>query len=122
MGTAAIRIDTKKPMEIWWEPEDENTQYYVYMHFAEVENLQANQSRGFNVTYNGSFWYGPLIPNYLSTITLYNRGPLPTPNKKHLFSFIQIENSTRPPIINAMEIYSVIDLSELTSDQGDGIF
>ncbi|XP_038898672.1 LRR receptor-like serine/threonine-protein kinase IOS1 [Benincasa hispida] len=119
METAAIRIDTKKPLEIWWETEDENTQYYVYMHFAEVEKLQPNQTRGFNITYNGSVWYGPLIPDYLSTTTIFSQGPLPTPKKKHLFSLIPIENSTHPPIINAMEIYSAIDLLELTSDQGD---
>lgn len=123
MGTAATQKDVNKPIEIEWEPEDENTQYYVYMHFAEVVDLKANKSfRGFNVTYNESFWYGPLIPPPLSTITLYSTGPITTvPTKKHLFSFVPIENSTLPPIINAIEIYSVINLSELTSDQGDGI-
>ncbi|KAL0562314.1 hypothetical protein IC582_002766 [Cucumis melo] len=119
MGTAAVRIDTKKPMDIWWEPEDVNTQYYVYMHFAEVENLLANQTRGFNITYSGRLWYGPLITSYLSAQTVYSTRPLTTPKDKHLFSLIPIENSTHPPIINAMEIYSVIDLSELASDQGD---
>ncbi|XP_031744590.1 LRR receptor-like serine/threonine-protein kinase IOS1 [Cucumis sativus] len=119
MGTAAVRIDTEKTLDIWWEPEDVNTQFYVYMHFAEVENLEAPQTRGFNINYNGSLWYGPLITEHLTTQTVYSISPLKTPKKKHLFSLIPIENSTHPPIINAMEIYSVIDMSELTSDQGD---
>lgn len=120
MGTAAIRINTSKPLEIWWESDDENTQYYVFMHFAEVEDLKANQTRGFNITYNGNLWYGPLIPN-LYTTTIFNPLPSRVPTKKHLFSLVPIENSTLPPIINAIEIYSPLDLSELASNQGDGI-
>ncbi|XP_022144056.1 LRR receptor-like serine/threonine-protein kinase IOS1 [Momordica charantia] len=118
MGTAAIRINTSKPLEIWWESDDENTQYYVFMHFAEVEDLKANQTRGFNITYNGNLWYGPLIPN-LYTTTIFNPLPSRVPTKKHLFSLVPIENSTLPPIINAIEIYSPLDLSELASNQGD---
>lgn len=121
MGTAAIRINTSKPLEIWWEPEDINTKYHVYLHFTEVVDLHENQTRGFNITYNGDYWYGPLIPAYLYTTTIFIQRPLPVPTKKHLFSLVPIENSTLPPIINAVEVYSAIDLLEPASNQGDGI-
>ncbi|XP_038898671.1 LRR receptor-like serine/threonine-protein kinase IOS1, partial [Benincasa hispida] len=122
MGTAAVQININESLRIQWESEDETTQYHVYMHFAEVENLQPNQTRGFNITYNGQYMYGPFTPHHLSTTTIHTTKPIPLqkqPTKTHLFSLVPVENSTLPPILNAMETYSVIDLSELASNQGD---
>ena len=45
-------------------------QCHFYMDFAEVEKLQANQSRVINISLNGNQWYGPFSPKYLSTTTI----------------------------------------------------
>lgn len=124
MGTAAVQINKNESLRFQWESEDETTQYHIYMHFAEVENLQPNQTRGFNITYNGQYMYGPFSPRYLITSTIYTTKPIPIqnqPTKTHQFSIVPVENSTLPPILNAMESYIVIDLSQLASNQGDGI-
>ncbi|XP_022144106.1 LRR receptor-like serine/threonine-protein kinase IOS1 isoform X2 [Momordica charantia] len=104
-------------MEFGWETVD-SSQYYVFLHFAEIVKLQPNQSRVFNITHNGNHFYGPLIPSYLSTQTVSSENPLDAADS-HIFSFIPIENATLPPIINALEIYSVKDISELEANQGD---
>ena len=122
MSTAATPIDSSAPFAFYWEPEPEEaiSKYYIYMHFAEVVKLNANQSRSFNVTLNGKYFYGPLIPLYLGATTLYAASALTA--EKYVFSLIKTENSTLPPIINAIEIYSVKDLFQSETHQEDGMF
>uniref|UniRef100_A0A2N9FN08 Protein kinase domain-containing protein n=1 Tax=Fagus sylvatica TaxID=28930 RepID=A0A2N9FN08_FAGSY len=52
MSTAATPINESGPLEFYLPPEA-NSKYYVYMHFAELVELKANQSRSFNITLNG---------------------------------------------------------------------
>ncbi|KAK4590869.1 hypothetical protein RGQ29_021169 [Quercus rubra] len=111
MSTASTPINVSAPLELFWDTENATSEYYIYMHFAEVVNLAATQFRSFNITLNGKYWYGPFAPKYLSTITLFS--PLILPNaQKYDFLFFKAEGSTLPPIINALEIYSVRDLSQ----------
>ncbi|XP_022144042.1 LRR receptor-like serine/threonine-protein kinase IOS1 [Momordica charantia] len=117
MKTASTPINASKPLEIWWDAVD-STRYYVFIHVAEVGELQPNQSRGFDIMHNGELFYGPLIPSYLSTLTIFGQKPLDAANR-HLFSFIPIKNATLPPIVNAFEIYTAKDISELEADKGD---
>ncbi|XP_059458017.1 LRR receptor-like serine/threonine-protein kinase IOS1 [Corylus avellana] len=118
MSTAATPIDDG-PMEFNWNSEDAATaEYYIYIHFAEIVKLQGNQSRSFNITLNGKYWYGPLVPDYLSTISLYSPSAL-AGQAKYDFSIFKTENSTLPPIMNAVEIYSVKYLLQSETDQGD---
>ena len=89
------------------------------MHFAEVVKLEANQYRSFNITVNDDYWYGPFAPDYLKANTLHSklaeRG-----SSKYEVSIVKAEQSTLPPIINAIEVYSVKDLLQSETDQGDG--
>ncbi|PRQ51157.1 putative malectin-like carbohydrate-binding domain-containing protein [Rosa chinensis] len=46
MRTAATPRDPNDSLNIWLRPSnDNNAEYHIYMHFAEVEKLQPNQSR-----------------------------------------------------------------------------
>ncbi|XP_023000308.1 LRR receptor-like serine/threonine-protein kinase IOS1 [Cucurbita maxima] len=119
MGTAITPKNATQSIELWWESDDENTQYYIYLHFAELVELQPKQFRGFNISHNGEYWGGPIVPDYLYTSSIYSTKPLGFPQKQHKFSFFRTENSTLPPIINGLEVYYQIQVSELESDQGD---
>lgn len=70
MSTAATPINDSTPFVFYWELEDEISIYYLYIHFAEVVKLNPNQYRSFNVTQNGWYYYGPLVPSYLEAFTL----------------------------------------------------
>ncbi|KAB1218467.1 hypothetical protein CJ030_MR3G026347 [Morella rubra] len=118
MGTAATPINDTAPIQFSWDSDSTTSEYYIYMHFAEVVNLEANQSRSFNVSVNNKFWYGPLAPNYLYTNTLYSKGALKGENR-YEFSIFKTENSTLPPILNAMEIYSVKYFTQPETEQED---
>ena len=121
MSTASTPINVSAPLELSWYREKTTSEYYIYMHFSEVVKLKANQSRSFNITINGKHWFGPFTPKYLHTITVYSPSILGIAQKYDIL-ISKIENSTLPPIINALEIYSVIDLSQSGTDKQDGKF
>ena len=96
-----------------------NEQYYVFMHFHEVEKLAANETRAFNVTVNGKHWYGPIEPPYGKTTTIFSPSAL-SEATAYLFSLVRTEASTLPPIINAVEVYRVKYFSQSETLQDDG--
>ncbi|KAJ7951675.1 protein kinase family protein [Quillaja saponaria] len=117
MSTAATPVDPTAAFDFFWEPDDATSQYYVYMHFTELEVLAANETRAFNFSLNGKYWYGPLIPEYKSVTTVFS--PSVLSGGQYQFSLHMTENSTLPPIINAIEIYTVKDFLQSETDQGD---
>ena len=118
MQTAATPINGSNPLNFYLDQVDAS-EYYFYMHFAEVVKLEANQYRSFNITLNGEHWYGPLVPHYLYTTTVHSVSA--STGGKYYFSIIKTENSTLPPIMNAYEVYSVKNLSQSETDQQDGM-
>ena len=94
-------------------------QCHFYMHFAEVEKLQANQSRVINISLNGNQWYGPFSPEYVSTTTIYSKNF--STGDQHI-SIYKTESSTLPPILNAFEVYKVIELRQSETGQEEGMF
>ncbi|TXG68737.1 hypothetical protein EZV62_003672 [Acer yangbiense] len=57
MQTAATPKKDSQPLNYFFNTSVSSTQYYIYMHFAEVEELQANQFREFNISLNGQHWF-----------------------------------------------------------------
>ena len=119
MSTASIPRNTSAPtMGFSWVPPDNTSQYYVNMYFAEIKDRQANQSRIFNIYLNGILMAGPIVPLYLipteavTTSALYGG--------TYDINLYKIENSTLPPLINAIEVYTVVDLVNSQTEQGDG--
>ena len=65
MSSATTPVNASKALTIKWEPRDPTAEYYVYMHFAEVEELPANQSREFNISLKDEIFIGFVVPKYL---------------------------------------------------------
>lgn len=118
MSTAATpKKETDSFTNIWLpEDDDEKAQYYIYLHFAEIEKLQSNQSRQFNLTLDGKNFAG-YAPVYCEPETFSNTQPLT--RREINVSIIMAWNSTLPPILNAFEIYMVRDLSGSETNQED---
>ena len=121
MSTASTPIVDSAPLVFHWPSDDATSQYYIYLHFAEVVKLEPNQSRSFNVTLNGEYYYGPIVPDYLRAFTMYSKYAMTGKNNYNV-SLVKTKSSTLPPIINAIEVYSVKDLSQSETDQQDGMF
>ncbi|KAJ9692161.1 hypothetical protein PVL29_011301 [Vitis rotundifolia] len=101
---------------------DPSQKFYIYTHFAEVEELNEGELREFTISLNDdeSWGGGAFTPSYMSSATLssINSASGSTANKM-LFTMKKTGRSTRPPIINAMEVYSIKDFSQSSTLQGD---
>lgn len=118
MSTAVTPVNASRPLSIIWEPKDPNVKFYPYLHFAEVEELQANQSREFNISINGEILLEFFTPVYLFTSSASFGEPF---TGEMRLSLNRTEKSTLPPILNALEIYTVKDFIQAETDQVDGM-
>lgn len=122
MRSANTPLNASEPLQFYWETKNSSDQYYVYIHFAELVPLKANQSREFNLYLNNELWYedGPIIPRYLVTNTIYSNLPA-SGSLKYDVSINKTATSTLPPIINALEIFKVKQFPHMETDETDGI-
>ncbi|CAJ1951039.1 unnamed protein product [Sphenostylis stenocarpa] len=122
MSTAATPISASVPFEFYWYSDNVNENFYIYMHFNEVEMLANSRTRTFNIFLNDKLFYGPVAPEYQTTSTIFSKEAT-TGFTRYILSLVKTETSTLPPIINAVEIYKVIDfpLSETEQDDVDAI-
>ena len=94
-----------------------NERHYLFMYFAELEQLGSNETREFNVHADGQLWYGPFRPRYLVGGNLYTARS--GTNTTYLYTLDSTSNSTRPPMINAREVYGLKQLESSPTDFGD---
>ncbi|MCH89846.1 receptor-like protein kinase, partial [Trifolium medium] len=118
LRTAVTPVNASAPLQFNLDADSINDKYYLYMHFNEVEKLAGNETRSFNIALNGHFWFGPMIPIYQKAKVIFTSTSM-TGYKRYLFSFSKTENTTFPPIINAIEVYKVKDFSQSETQQDD---
>ncbi|CAB4302988.1 unnamed protein product [Prunus armeniaca] len=118
MRTAATPKSASGSLDFSWKPVDKNSEYYVYMHFAEVEKLKTNHSRQQYVTKNGVLFQELFSPEYLYTRTLFTRLAVGG-EVQYNFSIFAAENSTLKPIVNAIELYMVKEFLESETNEED---
>ncbi|CAA6672843.1 unnamed protein product [Spirodela intermedia] len=89
----------------------------VFLYFAEIENIKGKQRREFSVYRNGNLISGPHNPKFLvgQTVIIPESGPGGTSN----YTIQATANSTLPPIINGREVYKLVELKSLPTDEGD---
>lgn len=119
METAVAPVNSSVSLDFYWTPENPTSKFYVYMHFAEVEELQPNQTREFNITQNGEYFIGPISPSYLYSTTAYS--VYPVSGDKIQYSIFRTPKSTLPPILNGLEVYMALETTESQTDEQDGI-
>ncbi|KAK8706986.1 hypothetical protein V6N13_058055 [Hibiscus sabdariffa] len=117
MRTAAMPSNGSNRLELLWTADDDDTEFYVYMHFAEVQRLEKNQTRKFNVSWNGSMMFGPFVPRHLYAATISNSEAFT--GKEHRISIHQTDDANLPPILNAIGIYMAKQLDELPTFSED---
>ncbi|CAL9218595.1 unnamed protein product [Arabidopsis halleri] len=120
MKTAAIPKNASAPWNLLWTIDNTTALSYVFMHFAEIQDLKANEIREFSITYNGGQpWYGWFRPAKLSITTIYSQTALTSSNGEYNFTLAMTGNSTLPPLIQALEIYTVVDILQLQTDKDE---
>lgn len=119
LSTAITPKNASNWLQFYWSA-DIDAQYYIYMHFAELNILSANQSRQFDIYLNSSEYYTAMTPTYLSVFTIYT--PRPQRGEWFNFSFRMTPNATLPPILNAIEVYTLNPMSQKETNDTDGKF
>ncbi|CAM0879037.1 unnamed protein product [Alopecurus aequalis] len=87
------------------------------MHFSELNLLTGNASRQFDINVNGKPWRQAYKPFFLVSSVIFNIEP--TEYSQFNVSISALASSTLPPIINAIELYSVISTTNLSTDAQD---
>ncbi|ESQ30269.1 hypothetical protein EUTSA_v10012125mg, partial [Eutrema salsugineum] len=119
-NSAIIPANATHPLNIWWDLGDINAKSYIYMHFAEIQNLRSYEIREFNITFNGDqVWENLFRPRKLNVTTIFSPTALSSSDGKFSFTFTMTENSTLPPLINALEVYTVVENSLLETYQDE---
>ena len=124
MATAATPANESESWGISLDIDDDPSQkLYMYMHFAEVQDLKG-QIREFTVSLNDDeSWGGTVDPKYLFSYTLDSKYSVSgSTTKKLSFSLTSTNRSMLPPIINAMEVYIIKEFSQSSTQQSDGRF
>ncbi|KAL6846965.1 hypothetical protein ACP4OV_022818 [Aristida adscensionis] len=97
---------------------NDNTSYLLLLYFAEVQRLPRNALRQFDILVDNTTWNGSrgYTPKYLSaelvTRTVQGSG-------QHTVSLVATPDATDPPILNAFEIYSVLPMTEVATNDAD---
>ena len=110
-------------MDLYWNLDssmdaDSNTKYLVVLYFAEVEILQPEEFRQFDVLLDDNITLADAFsPQQMLTTVLTG---IVQGSGSHAISLVATFNS-KPPLISAMEIFLVRPLSESSTGSGDGM-
>ncbi|RWR78182.1 senescence-induced receptor-like serine/threonine-protein kinase [Cinnamomum micranthum f. kanehirae] len=122
MMTAVRPINDSATLNYSWTADDSSTQFHVYMHFAELELLSPNTTREFTVCCGSNSCGGgqPLRPEYLVTTTIQTPQPL-SGQYDYSCTFKKTPKSNRPPILNAIEPFTIVPHSAIPTRELDGM-
>ncbi|GLU14390.1 hypothetical protein SLE2022_309640 [Rubroshorea leprosula] len=118
MRTAAAPDDLSQSLDFHLGTMDSDAKLYVYMHFAEVEELELfERPRQLIVSYN-HFQSDPFSLEYLKATTKFFMFEL-NGGQEGRISISSAEYSTLPPSLNAIEIYMEKQFSKLQTAERD---
>ncbi|KAL0726712.1 hypothetical protein Bca4012_022805 [Brassica carinata] len=111
--TAASPKSEDDPMELSWTSDDTDARFYAYLYFAELETVKTDESRKMKISWNGSpisedSFISPLEYSVTLSASRSSTGD-------HLISLQKTADSTLPPILNAIEIFTAQSLDEFST-------
>ncbi|MED6186518.1 hypothetical protein PIB30_067415 [Stylosanthes scabra] len=114
MRTAATPRNATDSLDFYFYLDNSVAQIYAFKFcFAEVRKLAEKERRSFNISVNGNYWEGPILPSYNQTASYsFFTSDLQPRISDYRFSIYPTEFSTLPPIINSLEIFLVKDFSQ----------
>ncbi|KAG2299759.1 hypothetical protein Bca52824_036231 [Brassica carinata] len=121
LTTAAIPTNSNSPLVINWTSSNVDNQYYLYTHFSEIQKLRTKDTREFNMTWNGEHYYGPLVPPKFHGFTVFSRSGESCKGGECSLQLTRTNRSTLPPLLNALEVYTVIQFPQSETDEIDVI-
>lgn len=117
----AITVDDGFNVRFYWDAYGSNKAlvYFVALHMSELRKLNGSEARIFEIYLNNDLWYGKSFsPEYLYSNAVFGTV---TGSTEYTFRMEPTDNSTLPPILNALEIYVMVPTAERATDGGDGM-
>ncbi|CAM0954477.1 unnamed protein product [Alopecurus aequalis] len=115
MQTAVTPINASRPIKFYWDAEpsanDPSPGYICILYMSELQLLSSGAARQFYVTINGVVTLGgeSFTPDYLYSNAVFNgNGNAYRGFHRYNVSLNATANSTLPPILNAVEVFSVV--------------
>ncbi|KAL1201982.1 Leucine-rich repeat receptor-like serine/threonine-protein kinase [Cardamine amara subsp. amara] len=119
--TAAIPTNVSEPLTYTWNLESSDDETYCYLYFAEIQQLKANETREFKIMANGRIDYISYRPRSFGAQTLSNLASLKCEGGVCRVQLSKTPKSTLPPLLNALEIFSVINFPQSETSTDDVI-
>uniref|UniRef100_A0A0E0LZ15 non-specific serine/threonine protein kinase n=1 Tax=Oryza punctata TaxID=4537 RepID=A0A0E0LZ15_ORYPU len=121
MQTVITPHNASGSIQLRWEAKPNTNypspEYIVIMHFSELQLLQENTIRTFNISINNMI-VGNITPDYLYADSSRNTKPFRSSNQYNI-TLHATANSTMSPIINALEIFSIISTTTVPTNTMD---
>ncbi|XP_039155586.1 putative leucine-rich repeat receptor-like serine/threonine-protein kinase At2g19230 [Eucalyptus grandis] len=116
LRTAQRTMSASSPFEIHCTPSSSAQKWIIYFHFVEIERLTSGLQREFTISMNDNQFTETVSLDYLKPVVVVS-----TPVNGSLITFsINSTNKSRyPPILNAVEFYTVGELSNVPTAQDD---
>ncbi|KQJ86233.1 hypothetical protein BRADI_4g04126v3 [Brachypodium distachyon] len=120
----ATRLDFSWTLDSSLSPNNGNsssTAYVLLMYFAELQQLPSAALRQFSILINGASWNSSrrsYAPKYLSA-EIVKMVLVQGSGDRAVVSLVATPEATLPPILNALEIYSVRQMTQLKTDNVD---
>ncbi|CAF1770725.1 unnamed protein product [Brassica napus] len=119
LTTAATSTNAYAPLTIKWNSSNVFSQYYLYTHFAEIQELQTNDTREFNLNWNGNHYYDLLVPPKFKVFTVFSESGGSCKGGECSFQLTRTNRSTLPPLVNALEVFTVIHFPQPETNETD---
>lgn len=117
----AVTVDDGFSIQFYWDADDSNKAlaYFAALHMSELRVLNSSEARICEIYVDNYLWYDkPFYPEYLYSNAVFGTV---TGSTEYNYRIEPTDNSTLPPILNALEIYVMVPTAERATDGGDGI-
>ncbi|CAN6462023.1 unnamed protein product [Victoria cruziana] len=96
----------------------QNSSLFMCIHFAELQHLGRSETRQFDITVNEGNFSAPIKPSYLKAMNVCSSG-IYGPHDVNYVDFTPTAQSNLSSILNAAELYAVVQLSNSATDERD---
>lgn len=101
-------------------PVNPSDKFLIYLHFAEIQDLHANDTREFDIIWDENITNPAYSPKKLQVDTLFNTLPKKCEGDSCDWEIVRTQRSTLPPLLNAMEAYKVMEFPYSETYTTDG--
>lgn len=111
----------RDPLEITWYLDGAGDKVYGYIYIADITQAPVNETRELEIVWNDKVRSKPFRPMKFEAYTVFNTEPVTCEGAVCHVKLVRTPWSTLPPLMNAFELYTIIEFPQSETDQNDGM-